>query len=1231
MQTADTPLPASPRRCWKTILAVLLAIAIFVPAVAYFSLRPDLSPEDCQRLEEKKNIAVGYLENSTLAPKRPNRLAEAETLFAEIGRLKPGDPLPARNLAIARLLGLSEAGGSTNKAAAAPNAREAAQKLLQAEAGQAVVHLLAGKIDALLGDEMQASTELARAAELAPDDPTIRYELFVFYRDAKDTSLRAKAPAALLRTFRAASENLACQLMLLRSQAENKEPAIQETVAAMRFQWSQMPGLLANIAARSNGAIADPLEWLGRISTAAEQGNWRSAFGLAHGLANVALPESWAQSDLRRLQRHPLEYVLHDFQTTCPPGKARQPEQAAAVKLSESPAAEQPPALAGVRDLVLADFDLDQQLDLIVLSEKSIEVHTRNHGAGWRQLLAWPVNGDFQHLIAVDLDRDDPQQPGTEQHRRQQERSEPTEQSTDEAAICHRADLDLVIYGPDGIRLLRNDLNDDNSRSLNETTQTELVENIKDVKTVAAADFYHDGDLDLALVAADGLHLWSNRGDLTFTDITGRSQVPQDTAGITALVAVDWDHDVDLDLLTANASGMPAGYLENVRHGQFRWRPYEAGFEALNQAKTLSLIDADARGSWRLAALGKAGATLLRADVNRSGIVSATAPQQLSATAGTGLLHWDFNNDGNLDLAAWNGKTMEFFEGNDRGELAAIASPLSAAPPTMRACRTGDLDNDGDEDLAVVESGRVVLYSNDGGNARRWIDIELRAGIIDPQSVSLRCDHYGLGCLIEVRSGSRVQRRLAESAKTHFGLGDRDADLVRVIWTTGVPQDLVQPKSDEVICDEQVLLGSCPYLYTWNGERFGFYTDCLWSAPLGLLLAEGQVAPSRAWEYLRIDGDRLKERDGCYPLQITEELWEAIYLDEVRLIAVDHPAEIDIYSNEKVGPAELARHKIHTVRGPRRPIGARDQQGRDVLDRIGRRDGKYVKAFDRRFVFGLTEDHFVELDFGDLGRPRQVTLFLTGWIRPSGTSMNVAISQNPGLKPPAPPSLWVPDAGGEWREALPYMGFPGGKTKTIAVDLSGVFLTEDYRVRIATNMEIYWDEAFITVDETPAEVRQTPLRLVDANLHYRGFSLRAPGDEYGPEHYDYDRPSTDVKWPAMRGNFTRYGDVRELLTKSDDLLAVLGAGDEVSLRFAVPDVPLPPGWKRDFLLYNVGWDKDCDLNTIYGETVEPLPFATADGYSYSDADQGRDWAAYEHYLRTYQNRRQDSAAFWRSH
>lgn len=59
----------------------------------------------------------------------------------------------------------------------------------------------------------------------------------------------------------------------------------------------------------------------------------------------------------------------------------------------------------------------------------------------------------------------------------------------------------------------------------------------------------------------------------------------------------------------------------------------------------------------------------------------------------------------------------------------------------------------------------------------------------------------------------------------------------------------------------------------------------------------------------------------------------------------------------------------------------------------------------------------------------------------------------------------------------------------------------------------------------------------------------------------------------------------------------MGTGDDVSLRFRVPSTALRPSWKRDFILHNVGWDKDADLSTVYGDTVEPLPYANMENYT----------------------------------
>ena len=208
------------------------------------------------------------------------------------------------------------------------------------------------------------------------------------------------------------------------------------------------------------------------------------------------------------------------------------------------------------------------------------------------------------------------------------------------------------------------------------------------------------------------------------------------------------------------------------------------------------------------------------------------------------------------------------------------------------------------------------------------------------------------------------------------------------------------------------------------------------------------------------------------------------------------------------------------------------------------------------------------------------------------------------------------------------MGVPGGKTKTIAVDLSGLLPASDYLVRVVTSNEIYWDAAFFTVDEEPAEYRETRLTLVGADLHYRGCSKRLKQENFAPEWYDYAAVEQRPLWPPMLGHFTRYGDVSELIAETDGRLAVFGAGDEMTVRFRAPDSPPPDGWKRDFLLYNVGWDKDADLNTVYGQTVEPLPFAGMSGYPQDPVEPGPGSPGHRDYLRQYQTREQSTRDFW---
>jgi hypothetical protein len=173
-----------------------------------------------------------------------------------------------------------------------------------------------------------------------------------------------------------------------------------------------------------------------------------------------------------------------------------------------------------------------------------------------------------------------------------------------------------------------------------------------------------------------------------------------------------------------------------------------------------------------------------------------------------------------------------------------------------------------------------------------------------------------------------------------------------------------------------------------------------------------------------------------------------------------------------------------------------------------------------------------------------------------------------------------------------------GKDKTVIVDLSGKIKNDDRRIRIKTNMEIYWDEVFFASGQVEAPLKTTILDPSSAELSYRGFSKSyRKGGRHGPHWFDYAEVSQEPKWNDLSGIYTRYGNVQELLMGSDNRYVISNAGDEMSVQFSAQELPvLKEGWKRDFLIHSVGWVKDGDMNTAEGSTVDPLPFHGMDSY-----------------------------------
>jgi hypothetical protein len=235
----------------------------------------------------------------------------------------------------------------------------------------------------------------------------------------------------------------------------------------------------------------------------------------------------------------------------------------------------------------------------------------------------------------------------------------------------------------------------------------------------------------------------------------------------------------------------------------------------------------------------------------------------------------------------------------------------------------------------------------------------------------------------------------------------------------------------------------------------------------------------------------------------------------------------------------------------------------------------------------VAELHALDLDFGSAARDGRAVLILNGWVdwADGSTFRRASREFKNGL---VLPYLQVKDTNGAWRTVIEDMGIPAGKPKTIAVDLSGKWLSASREVRIVTNLCVYWDEIFLSENASEPEAWLTHVNPRSADLHFRGFSK--PGidaQRRQPEAFDYQTWMPVSMWNPTPGLYTRYGDVRTLLETVDDRLVIMGSGDELRLLFPARNLPpLKIGWKRDYLLLVDGWAKDGDYNTAFSQSRE---------------------------------------------
>ena len=704
------------------------------------------------------------------------------------------------------------------------------------------------------------------------------------------------------------------------------------------------------------------------------------------------------------------------------------------------------------------------------------------------------------------------------------------------------------------------------------------------------ADLDFTGNLDLVVVqpGGAGLGLYRNLGNFFFDGSWSDSGLPRAFPGAAQVMTLDWNNEGLPGMFIARAGAAPA-YFAKKHAAAFTTSDLTQGWAA-GSVMVVGDLDNDLRAEAVIATATTL--EIVRHDPSRN----ASLP--LNGFQVSGLLLADYDNDGWLDIFAYGSTGVRVWRNAGHAGFTDVTEKLGLdGVGPVDGMVAADFDGDGDTDLVTCSDAGLRYWRNDGGN--RNLELKLRLA-------GNRSNTSSLGVRVEVMAGDWRTSRTVRQIPLEIGVGQhRQLDALKVHWFDLSTTQVDVPVSRDVykVTEPTLPSGSCPYLYAWDGRGFAFVTDILGASPLGLPQSEKRYVSADAEELLALgDETKFPPRNGVYEIRITDELREALYLDEAHLIAVDHPRGTIVCPTSKMRAAPpFPPHELQTLRPLATPRRAVRSDGLDVTAALARVDGQMVSPvrLRRPQLRGLAEPFWVTLDFGPLAVERPLVLALTGWIHFGGGMANIAGSLDPTLPFPFP-VLDAELADGTWRRVDVDVGTPAGKTKTILVDLENKLPAGALRLRLSTAYEIYWDCALLCEKSGEGDTRAYDLMPERADLHWHGYSRYAdlpPSLPLTPVHEEVSPTPPWDRTPA--GWFTRYGAVVDLVSKCDDRLVLLAGGDELALAFDAARLPPPaPGMARDFFLHVVGWDKDADFHVGRGWELGPLPFRGMDDQSY---------------------------------
>lgn len=714
------------------------------------------------------------------------------------------------------------------------------------------------------------------------------------------------------------------------------------------------------------------------------------------------------------------------------------------------------------------------------------------------------------------------------------------------------------------------------------------------------------------------------------------------SAAHTALAALDIDDDRDLDLVLL-ADGGPAKVVLNDRLGLF----HDANLADLDSAAGASgllVLDVDSDGRADLAAPQSDGRLLCFRNTTATASGKITLePWITNASRWRTAQAIDIDLDGRVDLAGLPATAkpgelaLPAWARNEGRRHAAAALPVLLEAPGLDGLALVDLVGDPLPDFVAARPGAPPVLARNLGNGQNWLALELGGHWhVQPQLMRTNPQAIGTRLLLEgqgvhsAHDHTTPESGLAQSVATVvLGLGSRQkAELLHLRWPDGVMQCELNVAANQKLnlYETNRKTGSCPVLFTWNGERFVCVGDFLGGGGMGYLVAPGVYGQPDRDESMEITNQQLKDIGGIYRIAVSEPMDEVAYLDFLELDVVDRPPGVEVGLDERFAPeGPRPTGEVRAWRTAIEPVRAADLAGADMAETLKHHDRRTVDSFRLlKGWIGYAEEHGIVLDFGDrLARfaPDQpLLLCLAGWVEyPYSQTNYAAATAGVALKPPSIERL---RDDGRWDVIEAHAGYPAGLPRRTTLDLSGKLSGPRCVLRIKTNMECYYDQAFIAVRDRSAEsaLKTTTLAVTKTILEHKGYMRETSPDGRQPLLYAYEYVDP-APLARMAGMLTRYGEVTELLTSDDDRFCVVGPGDEARIEFdasAVP--PLEPGWTRSYVVRARGYCKDADPCTAGSDSVEPLPWRGMPPYPFKSGVQPPSDPKRLSYIRDYQTR-----------